>query len=104
VDSTGLFDAAVATGAVAMPWKLPAPEDGTDEHAAPNGAAMADALGVADAAMDEDGDADADVADDELLVPLEPHAAAPSAMPTETVAMAADLNFTLNSLWLNDCG
>jgi len=81
-----------------MPWKLPAPEDGTDVHADPNGAAMADALGVADAAMDEDEDGDADVADDELLAPLEPHAAAPSAMPTETVAMAADLNFTLNSL------
>ena len=37
VDSTGLFDAAVATGAVDMPVKLPAPEAGTAEQAGPNG-------------------------------------------------------------------
>ena len=34
VDSTGLLDAAVATGAVDMPMKLPDPEDGTAEQAA----------------------------------------------------------------------
>src|SRR6187455_1101749 len=36
VERTGLLDAAVATGAVAMPWKLPAPVAGTAEQAAPN--------------------------------------------------------------------
>jgi hypothetical protein len=79
---------------VAIPWKLPAPEDGTDEHADPNGAATVDVLGVAEAAMDEDEDGEAEDPDAELLAPLEPHAAPPSAMPTETVAMAANLNFT----------
>jgi hypothetical protein len=77
-----------------MPVKLPAPEAGTDAQPDPNGAAMADVLGAAEAAMDEDEDGVADVADDELLAPLEPHAAAPSAMPTETTAVAANLNFT----------
>ena len=35
VDSTGLAEAAVATGAAAMPLKLPAPDFGTDEQAGP---------------------------------------------------------------------
>src|SRR5215475_1268984 len=35
VDSTGLADAAVATGAVAIPVKLPAPVFGTDAHPGP---------------------------------------------------------------------
>src|SRR5947209_435866 len=35
VDSKGLAEAAVATGAVAMPVKLPAPEAGTDEQPGP---------------------------------------------------------------------
>jgi hypothetical protein len=71
-----------------MPVKLPAPADGTAEHAAPNGAAIADAL--------DDGDADMDVEGDAALavVPLEPHAVAPSAMAAETVAIAASLYFT----------
>src|SRR6476469_4636621 len=57
VERTGLFEAAVATGAVAMPWKLPAPVAGTAEQAAPNvvpsiiaalaEGVAADAIGVA---------------------------------------------------------
>src|SRR4051794_19257774 len=41
VDRTGLLLAAVATGAVAMPAKLPAPSAGTWEQPAPNGWSMA---------------------------------------------------------------
>src|SRR3954469_7891722 len=37
VDSTGLLPAAVATGAEAIPVKLPAPSVGTSEQPAPNG-------------------------------------------------------------------
>ena len=36
VERTGLFEAAVATGALAMPAKLPSPVAGTAEQAAPN--------------------------------------------------------------------
>jgi hypothetical protein len=73
-----------------MPVKLPAPVDGTAEHAAPNGAAIAEALDDGDADMDVDaaGEAAPDA------VPLELHAVAPSAMAAETVAMAASLYFT----------
>src|SRR4051794_20669771 len=41
VDRAGLLLAAVATGDVAMPAKLPAPSAGTWAHAAPNGWPMA---------------------------------------------------------------
>ena len=41
VDSTGLADAAVATGAVAMPLKLPAPDFGTDKQPEPKSMAAA---------------------------------------------------------------
>jgi hypothetical protein len=54
-----------------MPVKLPAPDAGTDEHAGPNGAAMADALGEDDAGMDDAG-MDEDGADAAVLDPLEP--------------------------------
>ncbi|GAA4228242.1 hypothetical protein GCM10022254_17890 [Actinomadura meridiana] len=37
VDSTGLLDAAVATGSVDMPLKLPLPDAGTAEQPGPNG-------------------------------------------------------------------
>jgi hypothetical protein len=92
VDSTGLLDAAVATGAVDMPVKLPAPEDGTAEQAGPNGfdAVCADWVGAADAAdEDEDGVPDPELAE----VPLEPHAAAPNARPADRTAMAGTLYF-----------
>jgi hypothetical protein len=73
-----------------MPVKLPAPDAGTDEHAGPNGAAIADALGEDDAGMDEDEDG----ADAAVLDPLEPHAAAPSARPAVAAAIAANLYIT----------
>src|SRR4051794_41876950 len=44
VDSAGLLLAAVATGAVLMPSKLPAPSAGTCEQAAPNGSSAIEAL------------------------------------------------------------
>src|SRR4051794_29472020 len=61
VERTGLFEAAVATCALAMPAKLPSPVAGTAEQAAPNWpSAMAAALpdgaaieGSIDGAMDE---------------------------------------------------
>src|SRR5579859_899165 len=67
VDSTGLADAAVATGAVAMPVKLPAPVLGTEEHPGPKSdMALADEP-APDAIADEDDDAMGDDAmgDDE---------------------------------------
>jgi hypothetical protein len=52
VDSTGLAEAAVATGAVAMPAKLPAPVFGTEEQAGPKSfAALAEEAGAG--AVDE---------------------------------------------------
>jgi len=91
VDSTGLLDAAVATGAVDMPWKLPAPEDGTAAQAGPNGAEAdcADCAGEAAA-----WDAGAELAD-ELGEPLEPQAAAPNATLADRAAIAAILYFIL---------
>jgi hypothetical protein len=83
VDSTGLADAAVATGAVAMPVKLPAPVLGTDEHPGPKSdMALADEP-APDAMADDDDDAMGDdevgaaagVVDEEV----ELHAAAPAA-------------------------
>src|SRR5216684_9341738 len=78
VDSAGLAEAAVATGAVAIPLKLPAPDFGTDEQAGPKSMAAAApepaAAGAEEAAVGEDDDPDA--ADED---PLELHAAAPMA-------------------------
>ena len=94
----GLFDAAVATGAVDMPVKLPDPEDGTAEQAGPNGfeAVCADWVGMADA-EDEDGVAAPELAE----VPLEPHAAAPNARPAVMTAIAGTLYFTvMDSLFI----
>jgi hypothetical protein len=42
VDSTGFADAAVATGAVDIPVKLPGPDEGTEEQAGPK--SVSDAL------------------------------------------------------------
>src|SRR6266566_2979082 len=80
VDSTGLADAAVATGTCAMPVKLPAPLAGTDEQAEPNGAAapVVGAAVVAAGALVE-------------LVPL-PQAARPASAATATAPTAMRLS------------
>src|SRR6202034_1593069 len=73
VDSTGLAEAAVATGAAAIPLKLPAPDLGTDEQPAPKSAAAAGlAIG---AEVEAIGGADVEA-------PPELHAAAPMATLT----------------------
>jgi hypothetical protein len=72
VDSTGLLDAAVATGAADMPVKLPAPDLGTAAQPGPKSDMAAE---EADEDMDDDGDAAGDA--DELEDEEEPHAAAP---------------------------
>src|ERR1700753_820786 len=76
VDSTGLAEAAVATGAVDMPVKLPAPDLGTDAQPEPKSMVLAPELDRLDEAIDEpeEGIADDDaLADDpEADVPFEP--------------------------------
>ena len=87
VDSRGLCDAAVPTGAADMPLKLPDPEDGTDEQPGPNGAVAVPALldGIAD---DDDGvAAGVLLAEDAAVDPLDPQAAAPSARPEPAAVM-----------------
>jgi len=84
VDRTGLFDAAVATGAVAMPVKLPAPVLGTAPHAGPKSliGETLDPDGIDEADEDfigEDADDGAEAA--ELVELPELQAAAPSARP-----------------------
>src|SRR4051794_41949601 len=76
VDSSGLAEAAVATGAVAMPVKLPAPDAGTDAQPGPKFlaavAAEDDAIGdEAEAIGEDDDEAGAAAGEDED----EPHAA-----------------------------
>jgi len=73
----------VATGAAAMPLKLPAPDFGTDEQAGPKSIAAAapDPAAAGAAADPPDAGADpAEAADEED--PLELHAAVPSARLT----------------------
>jgi hypothetical protein len=53
VDSTGLAEAAVATGAVDIPVKLPAPVLGTEEQAGPKSIVVAAAEPPAADALDE---------------------------------------------------
>src|SRR3954452_14122259 len=66
VDSAGLALAAVATGAVLMPSKLPGPEVGTAEQPEPNGSSAIFAL-----------DGAAELVSEELL---EPEALLPEAL------------------------
>ncbi len=85
VDSTGLADAAVATGAVAIPVKLPAPDEGTEEQPEPKSIADALAADAEDEGIADDGIADEEAdeagAAAELLELPELHAAAPTATP-----------------------
>src|SRR4051794_37722352 len=93
VDSTGLALAAVATGAVAMPSKLPAPEAGTAEQPAPNGwESMASLLGA-----DDDVDIELLLLEPEALSASasDPQAASPSARVAATGRMAPRLRRVL---------
>ncbi|GAA1251279.1 hypothetical protein GCM10009657_28740 [Oryzihumus leptocrescens] len=90
MDSSGLLLAAVATGSVAMPLKLPLPSFGTAEQLAPKT--------MAEASLDDDIVSEGlevieseDVEDEELLaasVPLLPQAARPSGRARARPAMA----------------
>ena len=107
VESTGLALAAVATGAVSMPLKLPAPVAGTAEQAEPNGAdaVLPEAIGVLAIgllAMGADAAAEAAVEPDavELLEELL-HAASEVATTTASAAVARGVRiFTGNSLFM----
>jgi hypothetical protein len=77
VDSAGLAEAAVATGAVDMPLKLPAPDFGTDEQAGPK--SMTAAAAPDPATADEAGPGEPEAADEE---PPELQAAVPRARLT----------------------
>jgi hypothetical protein len=99
VESTGLAEAAVATGAVDMPVKLPAPVLGTDEQAGPKSALIAapdppaaDAVGDP---MAEDPEAAGVEDDPEAAVdePLELQAAVVSARPATMPVAARTLSF-----------
>jgi hypothetical protein len=86
VDRTGLADAAVATGAVDIPVKLPAPDEGTEEHPEPK-SIIDDELVPEEADIEDEADAAGAAAAELLELPELLHAAAPSAMPavaTET--------------------
>jgi hypothetical protein len=106
VDSTGLAEAAVATGAVAMPVKLPAPDFGTEEHPEPKSMAAAapepPAAGAeepAAAGAEEPEAAGADEPEPEAAVdePLELQAAAPRARLSARPDTARSWCFTVSS-------
>ncbi|GAA1966134.1 hypothetical protein GCM10009838_24750 [Catenulispora subtropica] len=90
-----MFEAAVATGAVAMPLKLPGPDVGTAEQAAPNGAEAA--LAVMSEEELEDPPVGAMLEDDDaaeaaaVLLVLLLHALALTAMTAEHSRAAAVL-------------
>jgi hypothetical protein len=88
VDRTGLAEAAVATGAVDIPVKLPAPLFGTDAQAGPKFIAVVawdpppaveDAIGDEDEAAGDDPPVSADV--DELELQAAVVRARPAAIP-----------------------
>jgi hypothetical protein len=80
-----LADAAVATGAVAIPLKLPAPEEGTDAH--PDPKSVMDALACCPEAADDDIIDFGDDEDDAAGEPPELHAAVPTARPEASTAI-----------------
>src|SRR3954463_9642532 len=81
VESTGLALAAVATGAVLMPSKLPAPSAGTCEQAAPNGCSLAALLEGGGGLLVEEPLLEPDAS---LEPESEPHAVRPRARVTAT--------------------
>jgi hypothetical protein len=87
----------VATGAVAIPVKLPAPDFGTDAQPGPKSfaavAAEADAIGEEAEAVGEDGAAAVDEAD-------EPHAAVARPSPATRPLAAIRRAFMVNLLGL----
>src|SRR5581483_10180707 len=100
VDSTGLAEAAVATGAVAMPVKLPAPVFGTEAQPGPKSvaavAADEDAIG-ADAIAEDEAlaeEAGADAVEDAD----EPQAAVARPRPATRLAEAIRRYFMMISL------
>ena len=115
VDSAGLAEAAVATGAVDIPLKLPAPDFGTEAQAGPKSMAAAAAADAEDAARRarttgaEDVEPEAAVEDAD-----EPHAAVPRPRLTARPDRARRRYFTVLSLmvigflctgrWIPGCG
>ncbi|BFV55623.1 hypothetical protein KCMC57_up07270 [Kitasatospora sp. CMC57] len=75
-----MLEAAVATGSLAIPEKLPEPSFGTAAQAAPNGwsAAMAEAL-VTAAEAEAEEEADVEAVSEPLLQALRPSTRAPAA-------------------------
>ena len=100
VDSTGLAEAAVATGAVAIPLKLPAPDFGTDEQPGPK--SIGGGRRRPDPPRRSRGEADAAGADDSSrrprtgTEPLELHAAAVRARPAASPETARRRYFTVS--------
>ena len=98
VDRTGLLEAAVATGAVDIPLKLPAPDEGTDAQPEPKSVVEVDPDGMAEApddAIEDDPDDGAD--EDEADVPPELlQAAVPKASPAATADTARMRRFTIS--------
>ena len=99
VDSTGLADAAVATGAVDMPVKLPAPDLGTEAQPGPKSRGGGAGGGRADDIGAEDEDAAAERPTAAVDERLELHAAAPRAqVGGEAGQMARIRRFIMVSL------
>ena len=103
VDSTGLAEAAVATGAVDMPLKLPAPDLGTDAQPEPKLVAVVEAEpdGMAEAIEDDDEAEGADeAAEDEVPELPELQAARPRVRPAADTVAARIRRFTISPTFL----
>src|SRR5579859_715101 len=98
VDSSGLADAAVATGAVAMPVKLPAPPLGTEAQPGPKSLAVVDAPedAGADAAEEAGAEVAGAAADDEDGLELQ--AAAVRARPAARPVVASKRIFMISPI------
>src|ERR1017187_3637711 len=99
VDSTGLAEAAVATGAVAMPLKLPAPDFGTEEQAGPKSVVVVAEPEPAAAGAEEPAAAGADEPEPEAVEEeVELQAAAPRPSVSARPDTARNWYFTVFSL------